>query len=70
MANGWRRNDVNRAIILGGTIPLKHHDLPQQNKTRYHRCGYSLLHLLIFTFAEVFQREFLCLLPTIPSQAL
>lgn len=40
--------------VLGEQPPLKHHDLPQQNKTRYHRCGYSLLHLLIFTFAEFF----------------
>ncbi|KGA23559.1 hypothetical protein AO825_07795 [Pectobacterium brasiliense] len=55
----------------GGTIHIKHQDLPPQNKTRYHRGGYSLLHLLIFIFAEFFQREFLCLFSTshaIPSQ--
>ncbi|ARA75836.1 hypothetical protein RC86_03865 [Pectobacterium brasiliense] len=56
---------------FSGNHPHQHHDLPPQNKTRYHRGGYSLLHLLIFIFAEFFQREFLCLFSTshaIPSQ--
>ncbi|MCE9732408.1 hypothetical protein A6301_07365 [Pectobacterium sp. IFB5596] len=58
-------------ITFQGATHVKNYDLPRQNKTRYHRRGYSLLHLLIFIFAEFFQREFLCLSSashTIPSQ--